>query len=215
MIFYVTVIILIVHKSQGGRAMMTQNTTKCLTDDVLHHMNQAEYGAHYMIIYPDLETLRELYSSYVQKQIEDNNVVLVNPFYETTDSVKHTLSEKYNDGLNDVSKCEKEGSLIIIDSLEEYFGKEPDMRFKRNLAYHAKKIGKNGLSILGDMGAYHHKSNHEELVDYELSLPTKYEDGIALKGFCLYHKNDFDRLSEEQKQKLIEHHGKALKIINS
>jgi CheY-like chemotaxis protein len=43
-------------------------------------------------------TLREVYSNYIRKQIEDNNeVVLVNPFYETTDSVRQVLSEKYNE----------------------------------------------------------------------------------------------------------------------
>jgi hypothetical protein len=29
----------------------------------------------------------------------------------------------------------------------------------------------------------------------------------------LYHQKDFDRLSDKQKQKLVEHHSKALKII--
>ena len=53
---------------------------------------------------------------------------------------------------------------------------------------------------------------HKDLVDYELSLPTKYDDTVSMKGFCLYHQNDFDRFSDEQKQKLIEHHGKAIKI---
>jgi hypothetical protein len=48
-----------------------------------------EYGAHLIIIYVDLDTLRELYSNYAHKQIKDNNeVVLINPFYETTDSVR-------------------------------------------------------------------------------------------------------------------------------
>jgi hypothetical protein len=182
-------------------------------NDVLHHMNQAEYGAHYMIIYPDLATLREVYSNYIHRQIEDKNeIVLVNPFYETTDSVRNVLSEKYNHGMNDISKREKEESLIIIDSLEEYFGKQPDMPFKKNLAKHAKKIGKNGLSILGDIGAYPHQSKHKDIVDYESSLPTKYDD-VPMKGFCLYHQKDFGNFSDEQKQKLIEHHGKALKII--
>ena len=126
-------------------------------DDALEQINQAEYGAHYIIIYPDLDMLRELYSNYIHKQIEENNgIVLINPFYETTDSVRQVLSQ-----------------------------------------------GNPSLDI----------SKHEELVDYELSLPTKYEDGIALKGFCLYHQKDFDKFSDEQKQKLIEHHGKALKII--
>ena len=41
-----------------------------------------------IIIYPDLDTLRKLYSNYILNQIEDNNeIVLINPFYETTDSV--------------------------------------------------------------------------------------------------------------------------------
>jgi len=116
--------------------------------------------------------------------------------------------------MNDISKREKEESLIIIDSLEEYFGKQPDMPFKKDLAKHAKKIGKNGLSILGDIGAYPHQSKHKDIVDYESSLPTKYDD-VPMKGFCLYHEKDFDQFSEEQKQKLIEHHGKAIRITGT
>jgi len=186
----------------------------CHVNDALHQLDQAEYGAHYMIIYPDLDTLRGLYSNYVHKRIQDNDeIVLINPFYETTDSVRHVLSEKYNNSTDDVSKHEKEGSVIIIDSLEEYFGQQPDMHFKNDLVNHAKKIGKNGLSILGDIGAYPHQSKHKDIVDYELSLPTKFD--VPMKGFCLYHRKDFDRFSEEQKQKLVEHHGKALRITET
>jgi MEDS: MEthanogen/methylotroph, DcmR Sensory domain len=190
--------------------MVEESEYELSCHDAIYHMNQAEYGAHYIIIYPDLDTLRELYFNYVHKQIGENNeIVLINPFYETTDSVRQVLSQG-NPGLG-VSKHEREESLIIIDSLEEYFGKQPDMTFKRNLANHAKEIGKNGLSILGDIGAYPHKSKYKELVDYELSLSTKYD--VPMKGFCLYHQKDFDNLSDEQKQKLVEHHGKAIKIM--
>ena len=199
---------------------MIQNATNGHINDVLHHMSQAEHGAHYMIIYQDLDMLRELYSNYVHKQIEENNeIVLVNPFYETTDSVRQVLSEKYNDGMNSISKYQTEKSLIIADALERYFGEQntDDYSFKMSLLDHAKKTGKNGLSIVGDMGAFTHKLKYEELVNYELSLPTKYDDGngIALKGFCFYHQKDFDMLSDEQKQKLIEHHGKALRITQT
>src|SRR5215831_18068889 len=34
-----------------------------------------------------------------------------------------------------------------------------------------------------------------------------------MKGFCLYHQKDFDIFLRKQKQKLIEHHGKVLNII--
>ncbi|MFL6326160.1 MAG: hypothetical protein ACJ71I_01585 [Nitrososphaeraceae archaeon] len=54
---------------------------------------------------------------------------------------------------------------------------------------------------------------YKVLVDYERSLPTNYD--MPIKGFCLYHQKDFDEFSDEQKQKLIEHHGKALKIIET
>jgi hypothetical protein len=34
-----------------------------------------------------------------------------------------------------------------------------------------------------------------------------------MKGFCIYHREDFDRFTEEQKQKLVDHHGKAIEIV--
>src|SRR5919202_2950450 len=94
-------------------------------DEALEQINQAEQGAHYIIIYPDLDTLRELYSNHIHKQIEQNNgTVLINPFYETTDSVKQVLSRKYNNDINEVSKHEQEKSIIIADALERYFGEQ-------------------------------------------------------------------------------------------
>jgi MEDS: MEthanogen/methylotroph, DcmR Sensory domain len=192
--------------------MMVQNLTNCHVNGALDQINQAEYGAHYMIIYPNLDTLRELYSNYIHKQIEDNNeIILVNPFYETTDSVRQVLSEQYDHGMDDISKFEKEESLLIADALEEYLGDEPLIYVKKSLANYAK-VGKNGVSVLADLGAYPHKSMYNNLVDYELSLPTKYD--VQMKGFCLYHQKDFDKFSDEQKQKLIEHHGTALKITD-
>jgi|SRR6187200_1503104 hypothetical protein len=75
-------------------------TMNCHVNDALDHINQAEHGAHYIIIYPDLDTLRDLYSNYVHKRIEQNNeIVLINPFYETTDAVRQVLSEKYSHGM--------------------------------------------------------------------------------------------------------------------
>ena len=176
-------------------------------NDALNQLIQADYGAHYIMIYPDLSAQRELYSGYVQNQIQENNeIVLINPFYETTDSVRQTLSKS---GI-DVSKYEKEESLMIADSLKEYLGDQPLIYLKKSLASYAE-MGKNGVSVLADLGAYSHRSKHDDLVNYELSLPTKYD--VQMKGFCLYHQKDFDKFSEEQKQKLIEHHDKALEII--
>jgi hypothetical protein len=157
--------------------------------------------------------LSNAHFNYVHKQIKENKeIVLVNPFYETTDSVRQILSEKYDHGMDDVSKFEKEESLMIADALEEYLGDQPLIYVKKCLENYAK-VGKNGVSVLADLGAYPHKSKYKDLVDYELSLPTKYD--VQMKGFCLYHQKDFNKFSEEQQQKLIEHHGKALRIVES
>ncbi len=193
--------------------MMVQNLTNCHVNDALDQINQAEHGAHYMIIYPNLDTSRELYSNYAHKQIKGNNeIVLVNPFYETTNSVRQVLSEKFDHGMDDISKYEKEESLMVADALEEYLGDQPLIYVKKGLANYAK-MGKEGLSVLADLGAYPHRSMYNDLVDYELSLPTRYD--VQMKGFCLYHQNDFDKFSAEQQQKLIEHHGEALRIIET
>ena len=167
-----------------------------------------------MIIYPDLPTLRKFYSYYLHKQIQENSsnneVTLINPFYETPDSVRQVLSEGHT--AIDVNKHEKEEqTLLIIDSFKRYFdAPDSDWSLKERMVNHVKKIGKKGFSILGDTGAYTFKGQYKVLVDYELSLPTKYD--IAIKDFCLYHQKDLNRFSEEQKQKLIDHHSMTIKI---
>jgi hypothetical protein len=81
--------------------------------------------------------MREIYSNYVHKQIKENNeIVLVNPFYETTDSVRQVLSKKYDHGVSDICKYEKEESLII--ALEELLGDQPLIYVKKGLANYAK-----------------------------------------------------------------------------
>ncbi|HEU5121160.1 MAG TPA: hypothetical protein VFT71_09235, partial [Candidatus Nitrosocosmicus sp.] len=65
-------------------------------------------------------TLREFYSYYIQIQIEERKeMVLINPFYETTNSVRETLATGYKP--IDVKKYEeKEKRLVIGDSLKKY-----------------------------------------------------------------------------------------------
>jgi len=171
-------------------------------------MLKADVGIHYMIIYKDLDVLRKFYSQYTQIQIEKNNEsVMINPFYETVDCVRQFL---YKDLDMDILEYEREKVLFIIDALETYFHQEPDNVFKERMALYLKEIAKEGFSILSDTGAYHFKGMNKELVDYELSLPSVFD--LPLRAFCLYHQADFERLTDEQKQKLIDHHGMTIKI---
>ena len=199
---------------------MLKNLISDNSNDVLKQLRQAEFGAHYIIVYHDMITLRQIYSSYIKAQLEDNNeIVLMLPYYETTKMVRRILSgENNNSGsIIDVGKYEKEGSLVIIDSVKAYFGSDIDlMSFVEKLAKEAQSSGKNGISVIADLASFYYYNQVDKLIEYEMSLPAEYDDdNIKLKGFCLYHQEDFDkRLSKEQKQKLFEHHSKNIMLVN-
>ncbi len=60
------------------------------------------------------------------------------------------------------------------------------------------------------MGPFVFKNQIQSLIDYEFSLPIEFN--INLKGICLYHEKDFDRLPPDQKEKIIKHHKITMKI---
>ncbi len=187
-------------------------------ESVLEQLNQTEYGSHYIIVYPNLANLRELYSRYIKTEIEENDmIVLILPFYETTDSVRRILSEdNAAEGASiGVTKYEKYHSLMIVDSARAYFGSSSSVAlvsFIKSLAKYAKQTGRNGVCALCDIGSfYQYCPKVDGLIAHEASLPSKFD--MNIKAFCLYHKADYDnRFTREQKQVLLKHHGREIRI---
>jgi hypothetical protein len=64
----------------------------------------------------------------------------------------------------DVRKYEKQNCLLIINSARAYFGSIDLISFVKSLVNYADQIGKNGVSILADMGAFFH-SDELDLLD--------------------------------------------------
>jgi hypothetical protein len=199
-------------------------------------------GSHCLMVFPDLMTLRGVYSHYTKMQLEDSNeIVLILPYYETTGMVRLTLSGEtiYNENGNnpygysgiDVNKYEKEGSLIIMDSLKGYFYSEGKSSFHINndspkgdlnlmsyleiLLKQAERQKKNGVTVLSDMGSFYHHNNRDgnlKLIEYECSLPEKF-NARKLKGFCLYHQKDFEkRFSQKQQASLNSCHSQNIQL---
>jgi hypothetical protein len=184
--------------------------------EVSQELKKSSFGAHFLVIYPDLSTLREMYSHYVKSALseERNEIVLVLPFLETVDNVRRILSE--NSANIDVRKYEKEQSLMIMDSLKSYFGLQNGLiPFVRQTIEYANTSGKSGLSVLADMGSFFYYDKKDDLMEYEIALPLNYKN-MNLKGFCVYHEKDFDRrLTDKERQVLIEEHGKTLILLPS
>ena len=183
----------------------------CL-DDAVGKIAKDGYGVHDMIIYPNQIAFRKFYSFYTIKQIEEKNeFIQIMPFYETTDSVRQTLFEKSH--IIDNSKDETDNSFATMDSLKYYFGNSKNIDVEQpleDMVECAKKLGKKGLSVIGDLGIFSYKGKIPELVDYELSLSKYYDRDI--KCLCFYHQQDFNNLTNEQKQSLFEHHDEVINI---
>src|ERR687890_399932 len=165
----------------------------------LDQLNQTKPGAHYIAIYDHLITFRQIYSFYTKIQLEENNeLVLLLPHYETTDTVRRSLQEN------------KYASMDI----RKYFCSTSIITFVERLLKHAQKLGKNGVTAIADMGSFfqfnYHENKKTNIIEYETSLPSKFHS--KLKGFCCYNQKDFDRLTERQKKKLVDHHGKVITI---
>jgi len=135
--------------------LKNNNTNLTLTssydEDNLEKLKQARQGSHYIIVYRDLPTLRKIYSHHTKRQIEEKNeIVLILPHYETPDMVRYVLSQMAK---IDVKEYEKQDSLLIIDSIRAYFGSSIDIvSFVKSLVNYADQIGKNGVTVLADMG---------------------------------------------------------------
>ena len=202
---------------------------------ILEQLDDVEYGEHVIVIHTQLKDFRKIYSHYTKKQLVVNNgIVLHVPHYETIDTVKANLgvTNRSNNSSNnsdtnvigvpsvinnsdiDLQKYEKDGSLLIIDSLKAHFHADFDIKsFITKLVEHAKNTGKDGVSLFVDMGSFYHYDKIDELIEHELSIPSKYTD-IKLRRFCIYHQKDFNRLKKEQKDSLHKHHSKQIILMS-
>ena len=131
-------------------------------------ISQSEYGLHCLLIYRDLTSQREFYSNYVQKQINDNEMIQIMPFYETENSVREILSSNWTPNLDSVKTEEK--SLIIVDSLRGYLDHDNIESIwinREERVNYTEELGKKGISMLGNAGSFLFKHKIQSLLDYE------------------------------------------------
>jgi hypothetical protein len=187
-------------------------------------------GENGIIIYPSLQTLRQIYTNYVKDQLakeaDDNNssnswngqsksrIILIATFYETVDSVKHTLSAVGVDAQSHIN----DGSLVIVDAFSSYY---PDIdgmkKLVASLSDRAKKEGRVGVTAIVDMGFFFlfgGDGRATALINYEASLAPKTEGG-NVKGFSCYHGGNYDTLKDNQKKELAQKGKKVLEVRES
>ena len=192
-----------------GNNSTSPNINKRLNEDeISDQLLHVPIGHHYLILYPDIETIRKVYASYIKRQLEEqpNSVVLFLSYYDTTDDVRSVLSSK---GVR-VKEREKSGSIIILDIMKvlhnPYF-EVPDIEKVRELARKTEKqFGDKTIFIIADMSVFNHTKKASELLEYEKTIhkDLKLE---RWKELCLYNKRDFEIMfTEDESKRLMEYH---------
>ena len=187
-------------------------------------------GENSLLVYPNLQTFRQIYAKYVKDQLaaredeeEDSNlgmqssssksrIILIAPFYETVDNVKHQLSAL---GVINLQRAVDNGSLVIVDSFHSFF---PDINGMKklidSLSQRARKESRAGVTAIVDMDFFFlfgRDNMVADLINYEASLAPKTQDG-NVKCFSCYHGGNYltltyadkARLTMGQKKKLLE-----------
>ena len=197
--------------------------------------NPIEGGENGIVIYPNLETFREICTQYVkdqlvvrQKEEEEENknnyyqdniglreqlhmprIILIATFYDTVNAVKHSLSAV---GVDVQSRID-DGSLLIVDAFNGY---HPDIdgvkKLVASLSKRAAREGRIGVCVIVNMGyffLYGGDGKATELINYEASLAPK-TDGGNVRGFSCYHLGDYNTLNDSQKKELQGHGQKKI-----
>jgi len=183
-----------------------------ISDQLLH----VPIGHHYLILYPDLETMRRVYASYIKRQLEEqpNSVVLFLSYYDTTDNVRLVLSSK---GVQ-VKEREKNGSMIILDIMNvlhnPYF-QVPDIEKLRELARKTEKqFGDKTIFIIADMSVFNHTKKASEVLEYEKTLHNDLKVE-RWKELCFYNKRDFEIMfTEDESKRLMDYHKDKVILMN-
>jgi hypothetical protein len=168
-----------------------------------------EPGSHNLLIYNDLKVFREIYGTYLSSLLSQNEIIVISTQYDTIEEVKNNLRSA---GI-DVESYLNQGTLFIIDAQRGYQGVDTYGMWKlaMSLLLRAKKEDRPGVTWFGDLGSFFSFEKIEELMQYELWCPHKYEDE-KMKTVCCYHLEDFRNLSETQQQTLFDHHFKSIMV---
>ena len=199
---------------------------------------EVEDGENSILVYPDLQRFRQIYTNYVKDQLsieareqeveEDNNnnnnndsprdtnkqpksrIILIAPFYETVDSVKDQLSIF---GVQNVQGLIDSGSIVIADSFHSFFPESNGMKkLIDSLSERARKEGRPGVTAIVDVGFFFlfgGDSKAADLISYEASLAPKTQDG-NVKGISCYHWGNYETLTERDKELLTQGEKKKL-----
>jgi hypothetical protein len=180
---------------------------------MLDKIKQSNFGEHNLILFEDYFTLNNILLEYCKTALESlNEMVLFLPHNKSVSNLFHGLK---NIDLN-VQKYKLQGSLVIVEAKKGYFSLTNElvdiMIMIKMLLQRSNKLGKSGLTVFSDMGLFFNHNRIDDLIKHETRLFLSLSSSIysnKMKIFCYYNITDFERLTENQKQGLLNNHSRT------
>jgi hypothetical protein len=182
-------------------------------DATVNELLNMKHCEHNILIYDDINIFDKVYSKYCKHQLSiSNNVVLLLIFNEEEERVLQNLSDE---GI-DVEKRKLDGSLLIEDSVLEFFGSGTDMlEYLSILQKYAEDIGKNGLTVIIDIAGLYLLGSEGDLLRFESSIgpnSQKYLPNASL--LCCYHIALSGKLGKDNRSAIMAQHQKTFYALD-
>jgi len=169
------------------------------------------FGEHNAILYSGAPALHQFLIEYCRISLKSSNEILLILTY--CDSIENILNA-LKDIDSDIESRQKDGSLVIRESAKAYFNLADElvdiMIMIRMLLQRKRKLGKDGLTVMCDMGIFFHKKRIVDLILHETRLSLGSTDDNEVRMICCYEKSHLTLLSQQQKQQILSTHNKVL-----
>ena len=174
---------------------------------IIKDIRRSDFKEHNMLLYPDLQSYREIYSECTKQALENNEVVFLATTYDSLENVENILKSK----CISVDYERNEGNLVIVDAVSAYqIDTYGAINFAKSLIMRAAIEKKNGVFNISDMGSFFLTERTGELMQYEESVPKKMD--LNFKAICAYHKGNFAMLTDRQQQNLVSFHNSVMDV---
>lgn len=183
-------------------------------DEILNKLLTIKFGEHDIIIYEDIDIFDKVYSKYCKHQLSTaNHAVLLLIFNEDEERVLQNLSDE---GV-DVERRRSDGSLLIEDSVLEFFGSGTDMlEYLSILQEYSKDTGKDGLTIILDIAGLYILGSEGDLLRFESSIgpsSQKYLPNASL--LCCYHIALTGKIGKDSRSRIMTQHQKTFYVLDT
>ena len=168
------------------------------------------FGEHNAVLCSSITALQHLLFEYCRVSLNSNEILLILTTYDSIANLLKAL--KVID--SKLNSRQKDGSLVIRDCAKAYFNLADELVdiliMMRMLLQRKRKLGKDGLTVICDMGIFFHENRIVDLVSHEARLSLGSSDFSEVRMICCYVKPSLSLLTHQQSQQILRAHTKTL-----